>query len=227
MRDRSLARLRIARDRDSEILPRPRSTFTRFILRFLKLESSDTGFGVVVVFMVGNTSRSVMCFVCNGGSWSSTIPPQFLTQFSPVMKLLPLPPHPLNLNLLQTWRAASKWYRSLNELQEPAAGGKPQGEIEGRDMLVKAISAGELVTELLLLMFLANVGKLTLEAASVVSLRIRLVATGAGGLVARSKEGGVVLIGSSFVILRFSARSAGPPQLITHSCIVAKLFSFP
>ena len=52
MRDRSLARLRIALDRDSEILPRPRSTFTRFILRFLKLESSDTGFGVVVVFMV-------------------------------------------------------------------------------------------------------------------------------------------------------------------------------
>ena len=92
---------------------------------------------------------------------------------------------------------------------------------------LQAISAGELVTELLLLMFLANVGKLTLEAASVVSLRIRLVATGAGGLVARSKEGGVVLIGSSFVILRFSARSAGPPQLITHSCIVAKLFSFP
>ena len=92
---------------------------------------------------------------------------------------------------------------------------------------LQAISAGELVTELLLLMFLANVGKLTLEAASVVSLRIRLVATGAGGLVARSKEGGVVLIGSSFVILRFSARSAGPPQLITHSCIVAKLFSLP
>ena len=92
---------------------------------------------------------------------------------------------------------------------------------------LQAISAGELVTELLLLMFLANVGKLTLEAASVVSLRIRLVATGAGGLVARSKEGGVVLTGSSFVILRFSARSAGPPQLITHSCIVAKLFSLP
>ena len=41
-----------------------------------------------------------------------------------------------HLNLLQTWRAASKWYRSLNELQEPAAGAKPQGEIEGRDMLV-------------------------------------------------------------------------------------------
>ena len=92
---------------------------------------------------------------------------------------------------------------------------------------LQAISAGELVTELLLLMFLAKVGKLTLEAASVVSLRIRFVATGAGGLVARSKEGGVVVIGSSFVILRFSARSAGPPQLITHSCIVAKLFSFP
>jgi len=109
MRDRSLARFRIALDLDSEILPRPRSTFTLFIFLFLKLRSSAAGFGVVVVFMVGRTSRSVMCFVCRGGSWSSTIPPQFFTQFSPVMKLFPLPPHPLNLNLLQTWRAASKW----------------------------------------------------------------------------------------------------------------------
>ena len=40
------------------------------------------------------------------------------------------------------------------------------------------------------------------------------------------KAGDVVRIDSSFVIL-FSACNAGPPQLITHSCIVAKLFSFP
>ena len=68
IRDRSLARFKIALDLDSEILPRPRSTFTLFIFLFLKLRSSAAGFGVVVVFMVGNTSLSVMCFVCNGGS---------------------------------------------------------------------------------------------------------------------------------------------------------------
>ena len=100
---------------------------------------------------------------------------------------------------------------------------------------LQAISAGGLVTGLLLLLkFLAKVGvELTLEAASVVSLRIRFVATGAGGRAAGGKAGEVARIDSSFVILfsafviLFSACSAGPPQLITHSCIVAKLFSLP
>ena len=91
---------------------------------------------------------------------------------------------------------------------------------------LQAISAGGLVTGLRVLEFLAKGAKLTLEAASVVSLSIRLVAIGAGGLAAGGKAGDVVRIDSSFVIL-FSACNAGPPQLITHSCIVAKLFSFP
>lgn len=87
--------------------PEPRPTFTLFIFRFLS--SSMVGRGVVVVFMVGSTSRSVMCLGFSPGSWSSTpFPPQFFTQFSPVMKLLPFPPHPLNLNLLQSWSAGSK-----------------------------------------------------------------------------------------------------------------------
>ena len=90
---------------------------------------------------------------------------------------------------------------------------------------LQAISAGGFVTGLLLLLkFLAKGVELTLEAASVVSLRIRLVAI--GGRAAGGKAGDVVRIDSSFVIL-FSACNAGPPQLITHSCIVAKLFSFP
>ena len=94
---------------------------------------------------------------------------------------------------------------------------------------LQAISAGGLVTGLLLLLkFLAKGVELTLEAASVVSLRIRFVATGAGG-----RAGKVARIDSSFVILfsafviLFSACSTGPPQLMTHSCIVAKLFSLP
>lgn len=104
-------------------------------------------------------------------------------------------------------------------------------------MLVKAISAGGLVTGLLLLLllkFLAKEGvKPTLDAASVVSLRIRFVAIGAGGRAAGDKAGKVARIDSSFVIpfsafvILFSACNAGPPQLITHSCIVAKLFSLP
>ena len=89
---------------------------------------------------------------------------------------------------------------------------------------LQAISAGGLVTGLRVLEFLAKGAKLTLEAASVVSLSIRLVAI--GGRAAEGKAGDVVRIDSSFVIL-FSACNAGPPQLITHSCIVAKLFSFP
>ena len=114
---------------------------------------------------------------------------------------------------------------------------------------LQAISAGGLVTGLLLLLlrFLVKGVELNLEAASVVSLRIRLVATGAGWRAAGGKAGEVVRIDSSFVILfsvfvslfsafvilfsafviLFSACSAGPPQLITHSCIVAKLFSLP
>ena len=107
---------------------------------------------------------------------------------------------------------------------------------------LQAISAGGLVTGLLLLLkFLAKVGvELTLEAASVVSLRIRFVATGAEGRAAGSEPGKVARIDSSFVILfsafvilfsifviLFSACSTGPPQLMTHSCIVAKLFSLP
>ena len=101
---------------------------------------------------------------------------------------------------------------------------------------LQAISAGGLVGPLLLLLlkFLAKVGvELTLEAASVVSLRIRFVATCAGGRAAGGKAGEVARIDSSFVILfsafviLFSACNAGPPQLITHSCIVAKLFSLP
>lgn len=107
---------------------------------------------------------------------------------------------------------------------------------------LQAISAGGLVTGLLLLLlkFLAKGVELNLEAASVVSLRIRLVATGAGGRAAEGKAGEVVRIDSSFVtlfsafvilfsafVILFSACSAGPPQLITHSCIVAKLFSLP
>ena len=99
---------------------------------------------------------------------------------------------------------------------------------------LQAISAGGFVTGLLLLLkFLAKGVKLPLEAASVVSLRIRFVATGAGGRAAGSDAGKVARIDSSFVILfsafviLFSACSAGPPQLITHSCIVAKLFSLP
>ena len=112
---------------------------------------------------------------------------------------------------------------------------------------LQAISAGGLVTGLLLLLlkFLAKGVELSLEAASVVSLRIRLVATGAGRGWGKAAE--VVRIDSSFVIMfsafvilfsafvimfsafviLFSAWSTGPPQLITHSCIVAKLFSLP
>ena len=46
-------------------------------------------------FIVGMTILSVMCFF--EMIISSILPPQFLTQLSPVMKLLPLPPQPLYL----------------------------------------------------------------------------------------------------------------------------------
>ena len=114
---------------------------------------------------------------------------------------------------------------------------------------LQAISAGGLVTGLLLLLkFLAKeLVELTLDAASVVSLRIRFVAIGAGGRAAGDTAGKAARIGTSSVILfsafvilfsafvilfsafviLFSACNAGPPQLITHSCIVAKLFSLP
>ena len=75
------------------------STLTLFIFLFLT-GSSVVGRGVVVVvFIVGRTRRSVICFVLRRLCWSSTLPPQFLTQFSPVIKLFPLPPQPLNLQL--------------------------------------------------------------------------------------------------------------------------------
>jgi len=104
----SLALLRIARDRASEGA-RPRSIFTLFIFLFL-FESAvvDVGLGVVVVFIVGSTTRSLICLVCRLFGLSLISPPQFLTQFSPVTKLLPLPPQPLNLNFLHSLSVLSK-----------------------------------------------------------------------------------------------------------------------
>ena len=92
-------------------LRRAGTTRTRFIFRRLwKAESVmsaaaggdelvlDDKDDVVVVFgfMVGMTIRSVMCFL--DANMCSMRPPQFLTQFSPVMKLLPFPPQPLYLH---------------------------------------------------------------------------------------------------------------------------------
>ena len=54
---------------------------------------------VVVVMVVGITRTSVMCFL--GKIKSSTRPPQFLTQLSPVKKLFPLPPHPPYLKIME------------------------------------------------------------------------------------------------------------------------------
>ena len=80
---------------------------TRFIFRFLVRRPSDTRVvrgGVVVAavlvllgFMVGMTIRCVMWTLFLAWSTSSTFPPQFFTQFSPLSKLFPFPPHPLNL----------------------------------------------------------------------------------------------------------------------------------
>lgn len=90
-------------------LERPRAEIlTRFILRFFDswclVGGAMVGGGLVVevvLFMLGKTILSLMFLFSL--ITSPILPPQFLTQLSPVWKLLPLPPQPLYLNFLQSF----------------------------------------------------------------------------------------------------------------------------
>ena len=101
-------------------------------------------------------------------------------------------------------------------------------------VVLQAISAGGWLVVVLLVFRVIAVVSATLPAASVVNLRMRLVATGEGR--GKGGEGGEVagwrveveVMGRTEIRSSgLSVRSAGPPQLTTHSCIVAKLFSLP
>ena len=69
--------------------------------------------------------------------------------------------------------------------------------------------------------------------ASVVSFRILLVTEGGAAVCGGNEKGGLVSMsrgtseGSVVSGVMLEIVAAGPPQFITHSCIVSKLFSFP